>query len=77
MSRSRVVVREKAVMREAMRMRVPGRGVRTEGRRRRRMRRVWKARRVRVRGLLGGVERSPHRRNAKGVRNPHRREATN
>ena len=72
-----MVEREKAAMREATRMREPGRGVRSEGRRRRRRRRVWKARRVRVRGLLGGVERSPHRRNARGVRNPHRREATN
>ena len=78
-SRSRVVEREKAAMREATRMRGPGRGVRREGRRRRRRRRVWKARRVSVRGWIGGeVEMMRRwRRKASEVRIPQRREATN
>ena len=78
MRRRRVVEREMAVTREATRMRGLGRGVRREGRRRRRRRRVWKARRAMVRGLVGGeVEIRRWRRKARGVRIPHRREATN
>ena len=73
-----MVEREKAAMREATRMRGPGRGVRSEGRRRRRRRRVWKARRVSVRGLIGEeVEMRRWRIKASEVRIPQIREATN
>ena len=76
---TKVVDKETEVMREASKMRQLGRGVRMEGRRRSSSSRIWKARRVMLRGLLDSCCLSHRRRwtrRSMGARSPHNRQAT-